>query len=169
MQVYTMFDSDEKGVQVMDQGRRNALRMASALGLVCAGSLLGSMRAFAGEWKANSFEAKGLANALKELGVDSYTMSGEVSVISAEIAENGAVVPVSVNSAIPNTEYMAILIEKNPNPLSVAFNIPEGTEAAFTTRVKMGETSNILALVKANGKWFAASKEVKVTLGGCGG
>jgi len=153
----------------MDQGRRNALRMVSALGLVCAGSLLGPIRALAGEWQANSFEAKGLANALKELGVDSYTMSSEVSVISAEIAENGAVVPVSVGSAIPNTEYMAILIEKNPNPLSVAFNIPEGTEAAFTTRVKMGETSNILALVKANGKWFAASKEVKVTLGGCGG
>lgn len=153
----------------MDQGRRNALKMASALGLAFAGGLLGPLNAFAAEWKAKSFEAKGLENALKELGVDNYTLSSEVSVISAEIAENGAVVPVSISSAIPNTEYMAVLIEKNPNPLSVAFSIPEGTEATFTTRVKMGETSNIFALVKANGKWFAASKEVKVTLGGCGG
>lgn len=154
----------------MDLARRNALKVFSAVGIAAAGSVIGlPMTAFAADWKAASFEAKGLENALKELGVDSYTISNDVSVSSAEIAENGAVVPVSVASAIPNTEYMAVLIEKNPNPLSVAFNIPAGTEAAFTTRVKMGETSNIYALVKANGKWFAASKEVKVTLGGCGG
>jgi sulfur-oxidizing protein SoxY len=154
----------------MDLARRNALKVFSAVSIAAAGSVIGlPMTAFAADWKAASFEAKGLENALKELGVDSYTISSDVSVSSAEIAENGAVVPVSVASAIPNTEYMAVLIEKNPNPLSVAFNIPAGTEAAFTTRVKMGETSNIYALVKANGKWFAASKEVKVTLGGCGG
>lgn len=154
----------------MDLARRNALKMFSIVSIATAGSVIGfPMKAFAAEWKASNFEAKGLENALKELGVDSYTMSPDVVVSSAEIAENGAVVPVSISSAIPNTEYMAVLIEKNPNPLSVAFNIPAGTEAAFTTRVKMGETSNIYALVKANGKWFAASKEVKVTLGGCGG
>jgi sulfur-oxidizing protein SoxY len=154
----------------MNLARRNALKVFSAVGIAAAGSVIGlPITAFAADWKAASFEAKGLENALKELGVDSYTISSDVSVSSAEIAENGAVVPVSVASAIPNTEYMAVLIEKNPNPLSVAFNIPAGTEAAFTTRVKMGETSNIYALVKANGKWFAASKEVKVTLGGCGG
>lgn len=154
----------------MDLARRNALKMFSAFGFVAASSAVGfPISAMAAEWKASNFEAKGLENALKELGVDSYTISSDVAVTSAEIAENGAVVPVSVSSAIPNTEYMAVLIEKNPNPLSVAFNIPAGTEAAFTTRVKMGETSNIYALVKANGKWFAASKEVKVTLGGCGG
>lgn len=153
----------------MDQGRRNALRMVSAVGLAFAGGLLGPFNAFAGEWKASSFEAKGLVSALQELGVGDYTISSDVAVISAEIAENGAVVPVTISSAIPNTEYMAILIEKNPNPLSAAFTIPKGTEAEFKTRVKMGETSNVLALVKADGKWFAASKEVKVTLGGCGG
>jgi len=79
------------------------------------------------------------------------------------------VVPVRVTSAIPNTEYMAILVEKNPNPLATAFNLPEGTEANVKTRIKMSETSNVFAMVKADGKWFAASKEIKVTLGGCGG
>jgi sulfur-oxidizing protein SoxY len=153
----------------MNQSRRDVLRMTSVLGLAFAGSLFGSLNVFGAEWKAKDFEAKSLEDALKELGVDKYTISSEVSVISAEIAENGAVVPVSVSSAIPNTEYMAILVEKNPNPLSVAFNIPEGTEASFTTRVKMGGTSNVYAVVKADGKWFAASKEIKVTLGGCGG
>jgi sulfur-oxidizing protein SoxY len=70
---------------------------------------------------------------------------------------------------VPNTEYMAILVEKNPNPLSAAFTIPPGTEAVIGTRVKMGGTSDVHALVKADGKWLVASKEIKVTLGGCGG
>lgn len=154
----------------MNIARRNALKMFSVFGIAAAGGVIGlPFNAFASEWKASNFEAKGLENALKELGVDTYTMSSDVSVTSAEIAENGAVVPVSIMSAIPNTESMAVLIEKNPNPLSLVFNIPAGTEAAFTTRVKMGETSKIYAFAKANGKWFAASKEVKVTLGGCGG
>lgn len=153
----------------MNQSRRDILRMTSVLGLGLAGSLFGSFNVFGAEWIPKSFDAKNLADALKELGVDKYTVSSDVAVVSAEIAENGAVVPVSVSSVIPNTEYMAILVEKNPSPLSVAFNIPEGTEASVTTRVKMGGTSNVYAVVKADGKWFVASKEVKVTLGGCGG
>ena len=86
-----------------------------------------------------------------------------------DIAENGAVVPVGVTSAIPNTQSIAILIEKNPNVLTAVFDIPPGTEPSITTRVKMGQSSNIYALVKADGKYYIASKEVKVTLGGCGG
>jgi len=153
----------------MNQSRRDILRMTSVLGLGLAGSLFGSFNVFGAEWMPKSFDAKNLADALKELGVDKYTVSSDVAVVSAEIAENGAVVPVSVSSVIPNTEYMAILVEKNPSPLSAAFNIPEGTEASVTTRVKMGGTSNVYAVVKADGKWFLASKEIKVTLGGCGG
>ena len=153
----------------MNQSRRDVLRMTSVVGLGLAGSLFGSFNVFAAEWMPKSFEAKSLQDAFKELGVDQYTVSSEVSIASAEIAENGAVVPVSISSAIPKTEYMAILVEKNPSPLSVAFNIPEGTEASITTRVKMGETSSVYAVVKAEGKWFVASKEIKVTLGGCGG
>lgn len=153
----------------MDQSRRSILKFTTIFGLAVATNLLGSMKVFAAEWKAKSFEAKTMEDALKELGIDKYTMSSDVAVSSAEIAENGAVVPVSVSSAIPNTDYMAILVEKNPSPLSITFNFPEGTETAVTTRVKMGGTSNVFAFVKADGKWFAASKEIKVTLGGCGG
>ena len=85
-----------------------------------------------------------------------------------DIAENGAVVPVGITSTLKATN-MAILIEKNPNMLAGYFELPAGTEPFVTTRVKMGQTSNVYALVKADGKWFSAFKEIKVTLGGCGG
>ena len=153
----------------MNKSRRDFFRASSMLGLAIASGFYSSSNVLAAEWKTNSFGAKSLVDALKEIGVDNYTISSDVSVNSAEIAENGAVVPVSISSAIPNTEYMAILVEKNPNPLAVAFNIPSGTDAVVTTRVKMGSTSSVYAIVKADGKWFAASKEIKVTLGGCGG
>ena len=86
-----------------------------------------------------------------------------------EIAENGAVVPVSVTSNIPKTESISILIDKNPNTLAATFTIPPGTDANVSTRVKMGETSQVHALIKADGKYFVATREIKVTLGGCGG
>ena len=85
-----------------------------------------------------------------------------------DIAENGAVVPIGIESKIPGTESIALLIEKNPNPLAAAFDIPAGTETMVSMRVKMGETSSVYALVKANGKYYVAKKEIKVTLGGCG-
>jgi sulfur-oxidizing protein SoxY len=78
-------------------------------------------------------------------------------------------VPVAVASAIPKTESISILIEKNPTLLAASFMIPAGTDPSVGTRVKMGQTSNVFALVKADGKFFVATKEVKVTLGGCGG
>ena len=86
-----------------------------------------------------------------------------------DIAENGAVVPVGITSNIPKTRSIAILVEKNPNMLAAVFDIPAGTEPSLSTRVKMGQTSNVYALVKADGKYYVASKEIKVTLGGCGG
>jgi sulfur-oxidizing protein SoxY len=153
----------------MNDSRRDFFRTSSILGLAMLSGFYGAGNALAAEWKSSNFGAKSLSDALKELGVDSYTVSSDVSVDSAEIAENGAVVPVTISSRIPNTDYMAILVEKNPNPLATAFNIPSGTDANILTRVKMGGTSNVYAMVKANGKWFAASKEIKVTLGGCGG
>jgi sulfur-oxidizing protein SoxY len=86
-----------------------------------------------------------------------------------DIAENGAVVPIGVTSTIPKTESIAILVEKNPNMLTAVFDIPAGTEPSLSTRVKMGQSSNVYAVVKADGKFYMASKEIKVTLGGCGG
>ena len=78
-------------------------------------------------------------------------------------------VPIGVTSNVPKTESIAILIEKNPNMLAAVFDIPPGTDSSLSTRVKMAQTSNIFALVKADGKYYVASKEIKVTLGGCGG
>jgi sulfur-oxidizing protein SoxY len=95
-------------------------------------------------------------------------VSDKVQVRAPDIAENGAVVPVGVESSLKATE-MAILVEKNPSALAAMFILPEGAESFATTRVKMGQTSNVIAMVKSDGKWLMASKEVKVTLGGCGG
>jgi sulfur-oxidizing protein SoxY len=153
----------------MNQNRRDALRIGSILGLAITAGLLTPSDVFAADWQANVFDAKSLEAALKAMGGDTFTTSKDVAVTGPDIAENGAVVPVSVSSSVPNTQMIAILVEKNPNPLSASFNIPAGTEPAVSTRVKMGGTSNVHALVKADGKWYVASKEIKVTLGGCGG
>jgi len=120
-------------------------------------------------WNKDAFGAKTAADALKSLGIGEAAPSKELAIDAPQIAENGAVVPIGVTSAIPKTEAIAILIEKNPNMLTAVFDIPAGTEPALSTRVKMGQTSNVFALVKADGKYYVASKEIKVTLGGCGG
>lgn len=93
----------------------------------------------------------------------------DIQITAPDIAENGAVVPVGVVSALAGVEAIAILIEKNPNPLAASFMLPAGTEASVQTRVKMGQTSDVLAVVKVGGKFIMTKKEIKVTLGGCGG
>ncbi len=106
----------------------------------------------------------------KALGIGAPAQSKDITFVSTpDIAENGAVVPIGIASAIPKTEAIAILIEKNPSTLTANFDIPAGTDPAISTRVKMAQTSNVYALVKADGKYYVASKEIKVTLGGCGG
>ncbi len=89
--------------------------------------------------------------------------------VSPDIAENGAVVPVGCTSKLPNTTDIYLIVEKNPTPMSCAFMIPAGTAADVQTRLKMGQSTNVVAVVKADGKLFSAVKETKVTLGGCGG
>lgn len=149
--------------------RRDFLRISTAFSLAFAAGLLKPADVLAAEWNNKAFDAKTLQDAFAALGAGSPAVSADISINAPDIAENGAVVPVSVSSKAANTDYMAILIEKNPNAMSAAFTIPEGTEATVNTRVKIGETSNVYALVKADGKWLVASKEIKVTLGGCGG
>lgn len=155
----------------MNKQRRNVLKTGSGLGLLgvlAAAGLITPEMALA-EWNKTAFDAKTLAEALKALGADAPAESKDVSVTGPDIAENGAVVPVGVASTLANVQMVAILIEKNPNPLAASFTLPEGTEANVQTRVKMGQTSNVYAVVKADGKLFMAMKEIKVTLGGCGG
>jgi sulfur-oxidizing protein SoxY len=153
----------------MNQTRRNVLRISSALGAAFAAGILTPQEVFAGEWSAQVFDAKSLEAAVKALGGDKFEISTELTLIGPDIAENGAVVPISVSSKAAGTDFIAILVEKNPSAMSASFNIPAGTEPSVTTRVKMGGTSNVHALAKANGKWLVATKEIKVTLGGCGG
>lgn len=121
------------------------------------------------EWNQSAFDAKSLADAVKALGGSAPVESKDVTITGPDIAENGAVVPVGVTSKIPNTQGIYVLVEKNPNALAAGFTIPAGTEPTVSTRIKMGQTSNVHAIVKADNKFFIATKEVKVTLGGCGG
>lgn len=151
--------------------RRNVLKTGSGaalMGVLAAAGIIRPGLALA-DWNKAAFDAKSMADTLKALGAGTPTDSKEVQVTGPDIAENGAVVPVGVSSTLPNVSMVAILIEKNPNALAASFTLPAGTEANVQTRVKMGQTSNVYALVKADGKFYMATKEIKVTLGGCGG
>ncbi|MBC7414124.1 MAG: thiosulfate oxidation carrier protein SoxY [Herminiimonas sp.] len=154
----------------MNQQRRDALRISTVLGLAVAAGLMTPFEAFAAEtWNSAAFDTKTLNDTVKALGGSSATVSKDLILSAPDIAENGAVVPISVTTTLPGVQQIAILVEKNPNALSANFTIPAGTEAYVSTRVKMAQTSNVFALAKVDGKWLVASKEVKVTLGGCGG
>jgi sulfur-oxidizing protein SoxY len=158
----------------MDSGRRKLLKGtsgAAVLGLAMAAGLFKPGSAWAQpSWNKAAFDTKSLNDAVKALGGAQPIESKDIQFVnSPDIAENGAVVPFTIVSKIPKTESIALLIEKNPNILAANFAIPEGTEPWVNTRVKMGQSSNVIALVKADGKNYYATKEVKVTLGGCGG
>ena len=120
-------------------------------------------------WNKPAFDGKTLPEAYKALGVENLTESGDVQIIASDIAENGAVVPIQAISKVPNTQSIAILVEKNPNMLAALFEISADMLPDVSTRIKMGQTSNVIVLVKSDGKFYTATKEIKVTLGGCGG
>lgn len=154
----------------MNNQRRNVLKTgtgAAVLGALAAAGMIPNVALAA--WNKAAFEAKSMADTLKALGAVQPADSSDVQVTGPDIAENGAVVPVGVDSKIAGTTMVAILIDKNPNALAASFMLPAGTEANVQTRVKMGQTSNVYALVKAGDKFYMAKKEIKVTLGGCGG
>ncbi len=120
--------------------------------------------------KADAFEAKSLADVLKALGAGAPTASKDITLTAADIAENGAVVPLGLSTDLPGVKKLLLLVEKNPNTLAAAFNVSDGIEANVTTRVKMGQSSNVYGVAMMNdGRVLFAQKEVKVTLGGCGG
>jgi sulfur-oxidizing protein SoxY len=157
----------------MDSRRRDVLRTGGGitlLTLVAAAGWLKPSAAMAQAWNKAAFATKTMDDTMKALGGSTPAQSKDIAFVATpDIAENGAVVPIGITSSIPNTSSIAILIEKNPNMLAAIFEIPAGTEPSVSTRVKMGQTSNVYALVKADGKYYVASKEIKVTLGGCGG
>ncbi|MSQ71577.1 MAG: thiosulfate oxidation carrier protein SoxY [Betaproteobacteria bacterium] len=145
-------------------GGGGVLALAFAAGLITPEEVLAQQG-----WNKRAFETKTFADTLKALNGAASSESKGVLINAPDIAENGMVVPVGVTSNLPKTESIAILIEKNPNTLSSVFEIADGTDPFIVTRVKMAETSNLYALVRADGKYFHAVKNVKVTLGGCGG
>jgi sulfur-oxidizing protein SoxY len=151
--------------------RRDFIEFTGVVGVLAAAGLLSAEQALAQQagWNKSAFEAKSLADAVKALGGAGVSESKEITITGPDIAENGAVVPVGVTSKVPGTQAVYILVEKNPNIIAAGFNIPAGTEANVSTRIKMGQSSNVIGLVKANNQYYMASKEVKVTLGGCGG
>jgi sulfur-oxidizing protein SoxY len=120
-------------------------------------------------WNKGAFEAKNVGDAMKGLGVSGPADSKDISIKAPDIAENGAVVPVEVSSSIPGTTSIAIFAEKNATPLVGSYTLSNGTEGFISTRIKMGQTALVRAVVTAGGKSYTAAKEVKVTIGGCGG
>jgi sulfur-oxidizing protein SoxY len=121
-------------------------------------------------WSQAAFEAKSLADAVKALGGAAPAESKDVTLTAPDIAENGAVVPLACACALPGVKRLLLLVEKNPNTLSALFEVSDAVEPNFATRVKMGQSSNVFAVaMMGDGRVLFAQKEVKVTLGGCGG
>lgn len=121
-------------------------------------------------WPEKAFSAKSVDDGMNALfgSVDS-SPSSDIKIKAPDIAENGAVVPITVSTSKSNVDSITVMVEKNPSPLAANFNLASNTEGFVSTRVKMGKTSDLIAIVKSGGKLYSAKKQVKVTIGGCGG
>lgn len=152
--------------------RRDMLqRSASVAALMMAAGLLPTVaRAQASGYNAAAFETKTMAELMKALGASAPTESKDVTITGPDIAENGAVVPLGAATTLPGVKRLALLVEKNPSIMTSIFDLTDAVEPSITTRVKMGQSSNVFAVAMMNdGRVLYAQKEVKVTLGGCGG
>lgn len=156
----------------MDMIRRTLLKGVGSTGALAAAVAAGVLKptqVLAADWNKGAFEAKDLANAMKGVGAASAADHKDLVLKAPEIAENGAMVPVDVISNIPNTTSISIFVDKNPMPLSAHFDFANGAMAEASVRLKMGQTAIVKAVAKADGKFYSAQREVKVTAGGCGG
>lgn len=158
----------------MDMFRRSLLKGVGASGALAAALATGVLKPTevlaADEWNRAAFDAKDADGALKAIGANAPADSKDIVLTAPEIAENGAVVPITVLSNIPNTLSIAVVSLKNPLPLTSAFDFGEGAVPEIQMRVRLAETTAVRAVVKtADGKFFATQKDVKVTVGGCGG
>jgi sulfur-oxidizing protein SoxY len=151
------------------QTRREVLKRSATVAGLLAG--LGALPQVAqAAWNQAAFEAKNMADLMKALGSAAPAESKDVTIAGPDIAENGAVVPLGASTTLPGVKRILLLVEKNPNILSAAFDVTDAIDASFSTRVKMGQSSNVFAVaMMGDGKVLFAQKEVKVTLGGCGG
>ena len=154
----------------MNHNRRTLLKgsiAASAMGIAVGAGLLTPKTVLAA-WPKATFESTDTSGAITALGGNA-TESKNIKLKAPDIAENGAVVPVTITSKIDNTTAISILVSNNAQPLSATFNLGAKTHGYVSTRLKMGKTSDVIAIVKADGKLYSATKQVKVTIGGCGG
>ncbi|PWT75975.1 MAG: thiosulfate oxidation carrier protein SoxY [Proteobacteria bacterium] len=149
--------------------RPDRRRFAKLLALMAVSGLIPAHLARAEAWNGAAFKAKSKEEFVSTLGGSGPEVSADVTIVVPEIAENGAAVPVAIVSSVANTESISILVEKNPTVLAAQFVVPNGTLPEVQTRVKMAESCDIYAVVKAAGKFYYAARPVKVTVGGCGG
>jgi sulfur-oxidizing protein SoxY len=150
----------------MDVGRRLLLKGSVALAALAA--LPRTLLAAA--WPEKAFAASEADAAMSTLfGTNESTPSDRITLKVPEIAENGAVVPVTISTTLENVESISIVVRNNPRPLAASFEIPAGTLADVSSRIKMGETSDVIAVVRTDTGIYSTSKQVKVTIGGCGG
>jgi len=137
--------------------------------LAFLGLLLAKPLAALAAWNDAAFGAKTTADALKGIGAGNSAPSKDIVIDAPQIAENGAVVPIEVSSNLPGTTAIAVLIEKNPFPLASRFEFKDGALPYVKLNVKMGETSDVRVIAEAGGRHYVATREIKVTIGGCGG
>ena len=137
--------------------------------VVLAAGLLKPIAALAATWNKEAFASKSAADALKSLGSPGAEASSAIVIEAPQIAENGAVVPIEITSNVPGTTSIAVLVEKNPYPLVAKFDFMDGALPFVKVNAKMGETSDVRVVATAGGKTYQATKEIKVTIGGCGG
>ena len=153
--------------------RRLILQGAASVALAGLGNIpFGLASAFAAandKYPEDAFKQKSDADAIKSLYGKTAEPSDKVKLDAPEIAENGAVVPISVSASLADVTSISILVSENPNALAASYKIPAGTIASVANRLKMQKTSNVIAIVESGGKLYSATKEVKVTVGGCGG
>ena len=140
----------------------SAAGVAAGAGLLVPGTVLA-------DWNKAAFEAKDLSAAMTAIAGGAGEASADIKIKAPDIAENGAVVPVTVSTGMAGVESIALFAAGNGTPLTSSYNLGEGAEGFVSTRIKMGKTADVVALVKAGGKLHSAKKEVKVTIGGCGG
>jgi sulfur-oxidizing protein SoxY len=153
--------------------RRLILKGAGLVALIGLGNIpfgLVPARAAANDkYPEDAFKQKNDADAIKALYGRSHEASDQVKLDAPEIAENGGVVPISVTTTLADVTSIAFIVSENPNALAASYQIPPGTMPAVANRLKMAKTTNVIAIVEAGGKLYSATKEVKVTVGGCGG
>ena len=150
------------------QTRRDALKRSLAVASLLMGA--GMLPELAHAFEKSAFEAKTVADVFKALGLPMPTESKDVALTAPDIAENGAVVPMTVQTSLPGVKRLLLLVDKNPSPLVAQFMVNPAVDASFQTRAKMGQSCDVFAVaVMEDGKTLFTKKEVKVTLGGCGG